>query len=148
MYKRLSIVILVFLGVVFVPYFLIAQSVKHECDSGYSWMPTLSTSSLIIEADICLPDSVCIRLWNEFGENLCGETGSSMWSEKFSYSDSHTWSDSLGCISKEEYRMKVGKKWVKISKCRYYWFNKGATCYSDYPNKIPCCGHKHTKIPD
>lgn len=130
------------------PFFGFSQTQK--CDSGYSYMPTISTGSLIIKADTCLPDSVCKKLWKEFDKNLCGETQTFSMSDIFMYSDFHTWSDSLGCISKETYKMKVKDKWVEISKCKYYWLNKGTTCSTwsdDKSIKISCCGHTHLTEP-
>lgn len=142
--QNLMFVFIFLLCCVASPFFGFSQT--HKCDSGYSYMPTIGTSSLIIKADTCLPDSVCEKLWKSFSKNLCEETGSFSMSDSFMYSDSHTWDDSLGCISKEIYEMKVKNKWVEVSKCLYYWFNKGSTCY-DSTGVIPCCGHIHLTKP-
>lgn len=52
-----------------VPYNVFSQNIK--CPNGYSYMPTIATSSLRIEADECLPDSVVKRLWLTFNKNMC-----------------------------------------------------------------------------
>lgn len=119
-----------------------------RCSPGYSWMPTLSTSSLRIVADTCLPDSICEKLWLTFAENMCGEGGFLLADGNYSYHRSSVWSDSLKtCISKEIYNKKVNDKWVEISKCEYYMVKKStSTCgvASAVSHKeVPCCGHEH-----
>jgi hypothetical protein len=122
-----------------------------KCDSGYSWMPSLSTSSLRIIADTCLPDSICKKLLLGFRENVCSETSMHYSTENYSYSSQNTWvNDSVGCVTKVTYSKRFKKKWIEISACQYYFENKGTNCSifdGDESIAKPCCGHIHT-IPD
>ena len=80
----------------------------NPCSVGYSWMPSIGTSSLMIEADTCLPDSTCKKLWLDFSKNMCGESGLYMLSfDGTSYARLPEWvNDSIGCVTKEEWRIK------------------------------------------
>jgi len=123
-----------------------------RCDSGYQWMPSLSTSSLVIEGDMCMPDSVCNKLWLIFRENMCGERGSFTGGDRFTHSVSPKWiNDTIGCVTSERFSEKVKGKWKEISACRYYYFS-GTVCstmaFGDSVMKtVPCCGHIHTSEP-
>lgn len=48
---------------------------KDACQLGWSYMSTLFTYSFKIEADLCLPDSVCKKMWIEFHKKMCEEIG-------------------------------------------------------------------------
>lgn len=130
----------------------LAHAQEKDCPAGYSWMPSMSTSSLIIVADECLPDSICKKMWIEFSKNMCGEMGLYMEGGDYSYHRSNTWvNDSIGCSTKETYKKKVKGKWVEISKCLYVFEYKGSTCYELIDNKsveVPCCGHIHKTKPN
>jgi len=103
---------------------LVSQGQK-DCPVGYSYMPSIGTSSLMISADTCLPDSVCKKLWIDFHKSMCGETGYGWVDKNYSYSSGNTWvNDSVGCIRKEVYRKKVNGKWIDISKDLFYLENK------------------------
>ncbi len=122
-------------------------------------MPSIGTSGLNIVANKCLPDSVCKELWKAFNKSVCEETGSGSMSmnatgANFMVDNSHTWNDTLGCITKDEYSMRINDgPWVVISKCLYFWYNKNTTSCSKSNDtggivEYPCCGHIHKTKPD
>lgn len=94
-----------------------------KCSEGFSYMPSMSTSSLSIIADTCLPDSIAKKMWIAFFKNVCGETSFSMSNGDYSYSSLNTWNDSTGCSTKVMYERRIKKKWVEISEEEYYKYN-------------------------
>lgn len=103
---------------------------EKKCDSGYSYMPTIGTTSLRIQADTCLPDSIVKGLWKEFNQNMCGEMGISVWSMGtegefncegcLAYDRQGDWNDSTGnCIWTEEYTVVRKGKRVSITRDQY-----------------------------
>lgn len=98
---------------------------QNKCDSGYSWMPSMTSSAMRIEANKCLPDSICKRYWYEFDKINCGE-GSFSYSLVNdtigivrSYSNDCEWDDSTGCNCKQSWRIRKGGILVEVTKSEY-----------------------------
>jgi hypothetical protein len=91
---------------------------QSKCKPGETYIIGMSTSSLTIKGG-CYPDSTAKRIMNAFWKNMCLEASFAIWSENLQYDDHHKWDDSLGCISKENWRMRNGGKWVEITKKEY-----------------------------
>lgn len=78
---------------------------RPHCKAGWSYMPSLSTSSLRIIADTCLPDSICKKYYLIFAENVCGETQSAGFSRDKNGrltggGNTNYWlGDSIGCVT-------------------------------------------------
>lgn len=123
---------------------LTSHCISQDCPIGYKYMPSISTSSLTIIANKCVPDSIYNILWTNFQKSACGESSFALIDNKYKHTSISRWiNDSIGCITFVTYEMKVKKKWIDISKCKYYYDNrKSIGCGS-----IPCCGHIHITTP-
>ena len=90
----------------------------NKCKPGYTHIPGMSSSSFILREG-CYPDSVARKMLNTFWKSVCLDTGFFIISETLSYGDSHTWDDSLGCISTKTWKMRKDSKWIEITKTQY-----------------------------
>lgn len=121
---------------------------RVKCDSGYSYFPSIGTSSLQININDCVPDSVYKKLWLMFAENMCGESGFGMGSDSFMMASGGNWIND-SCEHYEYYKRRVDTGWLEITECEYYYLNN--SCYSmstDDTIKKACCGHlPHTFNP-
>ena len=99
----------------------------------------------------CVPDSVAAIAWKSYRKWNCGQNGMSIGDFNFMSSTISTWSDSLGCVTKQVYQERKNNVWVDISKCKFYWYMK-VVCSSytkdEVSKEYPCCGHVHTTEPN
>lgn len=109
----------------------------RKCDSGWTWFPTMATTSLIILGDTCYPDSTYQKLMWMFEENLCGELGLFIMGGRTSYSHSSDWdSVSKKCITKDKWEMMVKGKWVEITERKYNYINRKTSKRSTYKDGV------------
>lgn len=126
-------------------------SVGQSCPTGKSWMPTISSNTVFIEADTCLDDAVVKSLWRDYFFSLCGDTTVTQYSTSWrALSGTHWVNDTIGCAPLEAYQKKANGVWINISKCLFFWENKSRfKCYGGAFRDVvvPCCGHFHKTKP-
>lgn len=102
------------------------NSQKCKCDSGYTFVPTMGTTSLIIEANKCYPDSVAKRLFCMWAENMCMETqsGDHYLNTHTGHSFKHTFDkQNCKCNETEIYYQLVNDSMIIITKEKFIELN-------------------------
>ena len=105
-----------------------------KCPPGNKWHWGMATTGMVVQSG-CYTDSAWKSALLSFDKYVCNETGLGVYyggEGSLSYSNIHSWNDTVGCTSKESWYQFRHEKFVSISKWDYDSIMVDQGRYVDY----------------